>query len=187
MDALVKKRSTIKAQLTRFGQFFDNSINSPGFLNELYVRLPKAEQLLDKFDLIQHDIELEDDEDAQQVERETFESTLKIIGKAKSFTTNNQENTSIQMKTSDRVSGPKLNLPVLNQPSFDGSFDDWFPFSDMFWVVIHNNESLTDIEKLHYLKSCLKKEAFDVISSLELTSTNYAVARNLIQETTTKH
>lgn len=65
MDALVKKRSIFKDQLTRCRKFLGNSVNVPSFTVELMVGLSKAEQLFDKFEAIH--IDLEDNSDAQQV------------------------------------------------------------------------------------------------------------------------
>nr|CAI5840531.1 unnamed protein product [Callosobruchus analis] len=55
-------------------------------------------------------------------------------------------------------------------------------FYDLFTALIDDNNSLSDVQKLHYLKSCLKGEAADIIQSLATTSENYAVAWRLIKE-----
>lgn len=43
----------------------------------------------------------------------------------------------------------------------------------MFEKLIHLNDSLTDIEKFHYLRSSLKDKAAEVIKSIETITDNY--------------
>jgi hypothetical protein len=47
---------------------------------------------------------------------------------------------------------------------------------------VHLNANLTDIQKLYYLKNCLKGKTDQIINSLELTEENYNVALELIKE-----
>lgn len=72
------------------------------------------------------------------------------------------------------------NLPKLSLPIFLGSFDAWLGFRDSFNSMVHNNSRLPDIFKFHYLKSCVKDEAAEVIASLETSNENYSVAWNLL-------
>ena len=46
-----------------------------------------------------------------------------------------------------------LKLLAINLPIFSGQYDRWISFSDMFRVMIHENDSLPEIQKFHYLKS----------------------------------
>ena len=47
---------------------------------------------------------------------------------------------------------------------------------------MHNNNELSDIEKLYHLKCCLVGKATDVIASPEISSENYVVAWELLRE-----
>lgn len=75
-----------------------------------------------------------------------------------------------------------IKLPVINLPTFDGKYEAWSEFYDIFKSIIHENEHLTPIQKLHYLRSCLKGEATQVIQSLETSNQNYNVAWELLEE-----
>lgn len=44
---------------------------------------------------------------------------------------------------------PQIKLPKTNLPNCNGNFKDWPHFQSLF----HNNESLPEIEKFHYLVS----------------------------------
>ncbi|EFN85207.1 hypothetical protein EAI_14830, partial [Harpegnathos saltator] len=66
-------------------------------------------------------------------------------------------------------------------PSFSGLYDEWWPFIDMFNSVIHANTTLTNIQKLHYLKASFTGEASNVINGLEISDVNYEVAWDLLK------
>ena len=69
-----------------------------------------------------------------------------------------------------------LKLPAINLPIFSGQYDRWVSFSDMFKAMIHENDSLPQIQKFHYLKSSLSGEAERLISNLPMTAKNYTIA-----------
>lgn len=68
------------------------------------------------------------------------------------------------------------NLPKLSLSTFSGSFDTWLGFRDSFNSMVHDNPQVPSIFKFHYLKSCVKDEAAEVIASLEASNENYTVA-----------
>ena len=51
---------------------------------------------------------------------------------------------------------------------------------------MHNNEALTDAQRLQYLKASLKGEAAKFINHLSITFANYAGARNALQARSAK-
>ena len=73
-------------------------------------------------------------------------------------------------------------LPRIDLPSFNGAYHAWLNFYDSFKALIYDNQQLADVQKLHYLRSCLKNEAAKVISSLETLSANYNVAWDLLND-----
>lgn len=76
----------------------------------------------------------------------------------------------------------QLYLPTITLPTFSGSFDSWLGFYNLFNSLIHEDESISPIRKLFYLKGCLTGEATDVVASIESSSQNYQVAWKLLQE-----
>ena len=52
-----------------------------------------------------------------------------------------------------------LKLPAIKLPIFSGQYDRWISFSDMFKAMIHENDSLPEIQKFQYLRSSLSGEA----------------------------
>ena len=56
------------------------------------------------------------------------------------------------------------------------------PFLDSFDGAFHSNASLSDVQKLQYLKGALKDEPFRLLSHLPTTNANYSVARELLKD-----
>lgn len=76
---------------------------------------------------------------------------------------------------------PSIRLPPLNLPHFSGNYDTYIAFRDGFMSLVHNNNNLTNVQKLHYLRSCLKNEAFQLIEAFKITD-NYSIAWDLIKK-----
>ena len=56
------------------------------------------------------------------------------------------------------------------------------PFLDSFDGAFYSNASLSDVQKLQYLKGALKDEPFRLLSHLPTTNANYSVARELLKD-----
>ena len=70
----------------------------------------------------------------------------------------------------------------LQIPFFDGDKMKWRQFWDRFKVTVDQNERLSEIEKLSYLKSRLTGDAEHVISELSMSHEKYTVAKSLLQD-----
>ncbi|XP_012056217.1 PREDICTED: uncharacterized protein LOC105619304 [Atta cephalotes] len=79
-------------------------------------------------------------------------------------------------------SSTHIRLSKLNLPTFFGTYDEWFPFFDIFNSVIHSNISLSNTQRFQYLRASLIGDASAVISSLELSDANYDVAWAILKE-----
>ena len=159
-------RTSTKSALTRFINHFDAIKDDEDIdLIDLQNRLQKAEELLDTFNDAQLQIEAADPaceanyETTHAKEREKFEdSYFKITATVKRFVDSRTgSDDAIASASAKSVASTEVNilnnvkLPPLNLPSFDGSFDEWLFFRDNFNSIIHNNESLTNVQKFHYL------------------------------------
>lgn len=51
---------------------------------------------------------------------------------------------------------PKTALPRIQLPQFSGAYEDWSSFRDLFLSVVGENPSVSNIERFHYLRSCVK-------------------------------
>ncbi|XP_050463467.1 uncharacterized protein LOC126857789 [Cataglyphis hispanica] len=68
---------------------------------------------------------------------------------------------------------PQTTLPRIQLPQFSGLYEDWPSFRDLFHSLIGKDVSASNVEKLHYLKACLKGEAELLIRSLPTTGENF--------------
>lgn len=73
-------------------------------------------------------------------------------------------------------------LPQITLPTFSGDYASWSAFSDMFVSLIHTNPALTNVQKLHYLKSNLRGAAASVLRNTKVTNENYAIAWKSLEE-----
>jgi hypothetical protein len=114
---------------------------------------------LDEFNKVQEQIE--DNVSIAELEAQTneriefeniyFETMTAIATAIESYdktkvaaTNNNQNSTAIQSHQNS-----KINLPVIQIPEFSGHFEKWLWFRDVFQSLIHNNNNLNSIEKMH--------------------------------------
>ena len=86
------------------------------------------------------------------------------------------------LATLDTPVCPKL--PDLLLSKFDGDVTTWHSFWDSYESAVHNNASLSDVNKFTYLKSLVLKSAKDAIEGLALTAANYEEAVEVLWEST---
>ncbi|XP_045471761.1 uncharacterized protein LOC123678668 [Harmonia axyridis] len=93
-------------------------------------------------------------------------------------------------------SGPSHNSTMLGSPAnhgnirllkislmkFSGDYKDFTSFRDQFDALVHNNPSLTPIEKFTYLVSSVQGSALSLVKTLPSTSPNYVIAYKSIVE-----
>lgn len=75
---------------------------------------------------------------------------------------------------------PNVRLPKIDVPKFDGNFNDWPTFINLFRSLVHNNITLTNSEKFQFLLMSLSKNPLSIIKSIPLTDENYPVAYNAL-------
>ncbi|KAL4103482.1 hypothetical protein QTP88_018858 [Uroleucon formosanum] len=80
------------------------------------------------------------------------------------------------LRVSHLSASDAIRLPTIQPPTFSGNLEDWSSFFDTFNALFHNNASLTDVQRLHYLKSSVLGPAADIIKNFSITADNYKVA-----------
>ncbi|XP_029171730.1 uncharacterized protein LOC114941055 [Nylanderia fulva] len=90
------------------------------------------------------------------------------------------QSTALDVSNPSEFSRQSSHLPKLHLPTFEGGFDKWENFRDRFTSLIANDTSLSNVDRLHYLCSCVKGEASKALSHLAITDANYVVAWNLL-------
>nr|XP_034824741.1 uncharacterized protein LOC117982495 [Maniola hyperantus] len=72
-----------------------------------------------------------------------------------------------------------VKLPRIEIPKFNGSYEDWPTFRDLFRSLVHNS-SLSKVEKLHYLKTSVTDEPAELLKHVYVLESNYEQAWNIL-------
>ena len=83
-----------------------------------------------------------------------------------------------QQHLSNAVRLPKLDLCT----QFSGNTLEWQPFWDSFNAAVNSNPTISDVQKLNYLRSQLRGEASQLIAGFSLTSANYSHSVALLKD-----
>ena len=200
MSAIGKKRkirSGHKAYTTKLlNEATDVSKEEPSIevkdkLRQLEISLKERLDILAGLD--KDILELEDDDDAIIEEIETsgefrdkihgvlvrIENQLKPTTAPSSYTETIQSTS--KSPTKETVS-THTRLPKLILKRFSGEPRDWISFWDQYKNAVHENTTLSDVDKFSYLKSLLEGNAATTIQSLALTAANYNSAVQLLNQ-----
>lgn len=185
---LYRKRAIIEQRLNTFAKFIDSiktSIDlSDDIISELELNVQRAENIFAEFDELQMLIELNCNDNIMQEEyaqREKIESSFskkmavaKTILKKRSKDSDSVGSSTGAVPCRQNYSGLEgVKLPPIKLPIFGGDYLKWIEFKDTFDALIHDNKSLTDIQKYHYLRASLTNEALKIIQSLDFSAQNY--------------
>lgn len=188
---LQRQRGCLKTKLTLFEKYLNLAKQKTVERNfeqqdtfELESRLNKIEIIINEFDVIQYKLDclIETDND----ERESFENRYYSLSAcAKSIISKNVEldqksNISPTQSLDGSIRNYNINLPKINLPVFHGDYEKWLEYHDTFKSMIHNQTSIGNIQKFHYLKASLRGEAAQLISAIELSENNYSLAWDLL-------
>lgn len=89
--------------------------------------------------------------------------------------------TTSMSKAQASESSVEVKLPQIKLPTFCGKYEEWQTFHDMFVSLIHENSTLAEVQKLHYLKSSLSGEPEILLRNLPITEANYSEAWNQLK------
>lgn len=194
LHKLVKKRGVIKTQMTRMKTFIDEFVPSENNIHEITVRLRRFPDIMARYDSVQSELETEDLQSDHDDDRAVFEETAYEVEGQMELILRQAEERSGNPGPSSRAPGElqvsgvshmphgSLRLPLVSLPSFDGKYEEWFPFADSFTVMVHENADVMTIQKFHYLLSSLKGQALQLIQNLPITAVNYQVAWQLLKD-----
>lgn len=178
------ERGQCKAKVTRFETYL-NSVRVDQIF-QLESRLNDINKVLDGFNEIQLRIEILDTDELQTDERQNFEDRYYDVisiawQKIHDFRALGAQ---AQQSGSPTPNNFKSNvkLPTMQLPTFDGNYEQWEHFRDMFLALVDQDSSIDNIRKFYYLSTALTGAAAKVIKSINVTSDNYAVAWQLLKD-----
>lgn len=115
-------------------------------------------------------------------EEEFTEYKCELKRKLALFNASMSQATAGSVSVNENVKCNLVKLPKITIPSFSGKYTEWVTFRDLFMSMIHNNESLDDVQKLQYLKGYLNGEAEQLIRYIPVTGCNYAQCWRQLEE-----
>ena len=92
------------------------------------------------------------------------------------------ESSSSKLSGSEPATRSHAKLPKLNLPTFNGDLTSWMTFWDSYEVAVHENKSLSDVEKFTYLRTLVSHAAKEAIAGFALTSANYLDAIQVLKD-----
>lgn len=112
------------------------------------------------------------DVDFIQIQREY----LKVVGRLNDLLKD------LNKPTTSTMSNTQFSLPKLTLPQFSGNASEWKGFISLFDRMIHTNNDVDTGLKIEYLKSCVKGEAFKIISHIDETPDNCDTCYELLKK-----
>ena len=190
MELLRRKRDVLTRQLKEYEELANNvDLDKTGGY-ELETRISRLDETFDEFKRNQDEILLQCETDETEPEiRLTVETETKFCVTKSKFLESldclrggNSEETLNPNPSFNQafIQNSSVRLPQLNLPEFGGDYHEWLSFHDLFRTTIHENDNISDAQKLQYLKGCLKGSAAAVITNLSITNTNFEVAWDLL-------
>lgn len=172
LKKLRKGRGQCKAIITRLENFLNDSKSlAEATIDTLEARRDKLITTLKEYEGIQLDILNIDEHDDEEVG--AFEDKYyAVLGKLNHLIREMRSNVNNSCK-----------LPSIEIDTYDGKdFTLFKPFMDIFNAVIDKNLSLSNVQKLFYLRKYLVGEALSVIINLPLVNDSYPQAISLLKK-----
>ena len=175
LETLTKRRKTTKANVTRIKNLISPNMSPP----ELECRLSLVEAYFKQLLTIQNSREEINPKDTTRADVEdlcikTKSKIMELLGDT--YKRHNLD-TSIAIPVATHSK-----LPSLELAKFDGKYSAYKNFMSSFKQFVHNDSSLSNIEKFNHLLHCLSGQALDTIRAFQITSENYEKAIKRLEE-----
>ena len=174
------KRATVKLEQTIADEQSD-SVALDSYIQDFDQRLMNLDSVQQKVEVLLDEAEIADDlARAAEIREAAVETRVKAVrvklARDRAFAAQG-DNESTGMCSSQ----VPVRLPRIELPKFGGEVVEWTDFWDQFSATVDQSD-LPDVSKLVYLRSLLYGEAKQAIEGLSVTSVNYSVACEILQE-----
>lgn len=184
-DAAVKTRERLYQRV----QLAYDLINKPDKVGDFQIRVNKLEDTFTQYEEVNDQINLFN---AQILHNDATESEVDTVQNAKSFeelfykvkaheaklasVKAEQNNAGLDETFIHRENVPKVKLPTIHIPMFDGDISSFPSWCSLYKELVHTSDQLTDIQKFSYLKSYLRGSALACVETIAFTAANYPLA-----------
>ncbi|XP_036138378.1 uncharacterized protein LOC118644290 [Monomorium pharaonis] len=187
---LIQKRTSLKIQITTLANAFEK-----GKVDNTTLKLRSARltELYRAYKDYNDELAILNPSDSHEAEFENIQERFYALA-SKIERVTNTANTSISNASTsgsvnrsvDAASPPpakrrRVKLPESSLPTFDGTFENWLSFKNAFIDAIDTQTDLSDIDKLHYLRSALIGEAANKLKILTVDKINYSRAWEFLE------
>ncbi|XP_013164455.1 PREDICTED: uncharacterized protein LOC106115573 [Papilio xuthus] len=181
MDRLLKCQEDLKSRIVRNKTNFGKQSKDRITLSNVETRLDNLEECWTSFKEGHQRIIFESEgtefESSDYYKSDRFEEVEEIYiefkSKLKGALANLRATTLTTQSSKSEAKVSYVRLPKIDIPTFSGKYVEWTSFRDLFVSLIHNNPSLDDVQRLHYLKSHLQGEAEQLLRHIPITADNY--------------
>lgn len=103
--------------------------------------------------------------------------------KCASSNISNKQSNDNQLSTNNTVTKHNaVKLPKIVIPTFSGKYTEWVTFRDLFESLVHNNDTIDNVQKMHYLKGYLTGEAELLLRQIPISNSNYVKCWDCLKE-----
>ncbi|XP_018360522.1 PREDICTED: uncharacterized protein LOC108759538 [Trachymyrmex cornetzi] len=189
LKLLIQKRTSLKAKLTGLA----NALDKGRFDNvTLKLRVARLTELYHTFEDYNDELALLDPDDGHQAEFTNIQERFySLAGRAENILnpadtsgagseTASEATRAEQAITVAASRKRKIKLPEATLPTFE-KFENWLSFKNAFANMIGTQSDLSEIDKLHYLKSALTGEAANKIKIFSVDGISYSSAWALLE------
>lgn len=149
------------------------------------LRIAQIESSYEKFKEMNTKLEDHDEYDPDNLDIATediVEVYIQMMSKLKEIAKDSIEPSHVLNSTVAQKSVHEIKLPKIALPEFDGNYLDWTAFYDTFVSLVDSDPNISNVNKMHHLKRCLKGTALSLINRLPSSDANYKIAWTLLNE-----
>ncbi|XP_047000734.1 uncharacterized protein LOC124616469 [Schistocerca americana] len=177
---LVKQRGVAKAALACLASFVQSADSVS--IKMLVSKLSQLTRIQTDFESSQTWQEIEDESADRSKDRAEFEDSWDFVESTKKGSMKRYTQLPKPLGSNPLGSVSSLKLPAINLLNFEGHYLKWSSYRDTFLSLIMNNNSIDDVQKLHYLNSSLQGEAKNLLKHIPATAGNLLIVWGLITQ-----
>src|SRR5436190_8224498 len=186
---LIQKRTSLKSQITSL----NNTLDKGNFDNTaLRLRMTRLTELYHAYEEFNDELMVLDTNENHETEftniQERYyslagriENLLNAMNVSGAISVNSSGENRIEDEQIPVLKKRRIKLPEAALPIFDGKYENWLSFKNAFRNMVGSQTDLSDIDKLHYLKTALIGEAANKIRIFEIDGINYSKAWNILE------
>lgn len=185
VQTITKKFATLKGQTTAVNNFLAIYDNRQVDVNKIEERFAKYLQF-NEFQILTEELSTIDEEGRYysikklcQIEADYYTNVGKyeeLMARARGQSISNWNNTQEANNGYTIPTRRRLRLPESTLPIFNGEYENWISFREEFKSMINDQDDISEVDKLTYLRRSLRGSAYYKIKMLPISGDNYTKA-----------